>query len=390
VLPATVVTAVLGVLASPGGAASQSLLGAGGLGVPVTPVDARGQALGNPGIGLSGAAILPTDPAAAADLVIPSVTFTLRHSWVDLESEEALPTASGSRFPLVGVSYPVGQLGTATLTFASALDQRWDVELERTVDLGSETARVTDSFVSDGGLSSIRLGFARRIAPSLAVGVSAGRYVGDLSRAFTRRFDSLSVESSVPAFSVGGRWRFSAPVLTGGAQLDVGDFLRVAASLTWSGSLDAEPSDDTEGRAETFDLPMEYRVGATAVLAPELRATAGLAWADWSDAGGGDLAGGGGTATLDMGVGLEWGSGSLFGRGAPLRVGWRRSEFPFRFEDETPVETAWTGGFGLRLVQASGFDLARMDLAVERGDRSAGTLSETFWRTTLSLRIAGF
>lgn len=46
--------------------AAQSLFGSSGLGLPLEAVDARARALGNLGLGLSGGALLPGDPAAAA------------------------------------------------------------------------------------------------------------------------------------------------------------------------------------------------------------------------------------------------------------------------------------------------------------------------------------
>lgn len=377
-------------LAAPVPAAAQSLLGAGGLGVPVSAVGARGRALGNNGIGLSGAYVVPSDPAAAADLRVPAITFTLQQSWVDLESEVAEPTASGTRFPVIAVAYPVRDVGMATISFGSVLDQRWDARLEQVVDLGSENARVTDSFSSDGGVSAIRIGFAKRIAPSLAVGINVGRYLGDVRRVFTRSFDSLAVESNVPDYTVGGRWRFSAPTVTGGAQVDVGSFLRVAGSVTWTGSLEAEPGEGTEGPARSFDVPMELRFGATGVLAPGLQLSTSLAYADWSGTGEGEFEGGGGVSTLDFGAGLEWENGSFLGRRAPLRLGFRRSEYPFRFDAEEATESAWSAGLGLNLAESGPVALARVDFGLERGDRSAGALTESFWRLSMSLQVAGF
>ncbi|HZD05916.1 MAG TPA: hypothetical protein VE173_13475, partial [Longimicrobiales bacterium] len=265
-------------------AAAQSLLSSGGLGFPLHAVDARSRALGSLGIGLFGPAVLPTDPAAAADLQLPEVTFTGQHSWVTLQGP-ASPEAAGARFPIIGAAYPVFGQGVATLTFGGVLDQRWQVELQRDVELGEESVGVTDTFVSDGGVSAVRLGFARRIAPSLAVGVSAGRYTGSVRRTFARSFDSLEVGSPIPPFTTGGLWSYSGPTVSVGAQLDIGDYFRAASTVTWSGDLKADPSSDTDGSGADFSIPTEYRIGASGALTPSLNLVVGVSHADWSGAG---------------------------------------------------------------------------------------------------------
>ena len=161
--------AFLATLLLPAAASGQSLLSAGGLGVPVDPLDARARALGGVGIGLMGGQLLPADPVSAADLNVPSVTITLANAWVDVEEGDVTSTASGARFPALGVSYPMRDWGALTLTFGSLLDQRWETTRQQRLALGQTTALVTDRFFSDGGIAALRLGFGTRIAPSLAV-----------------------------------------------------------------------------------------------------------------------------------------------------------------------------------------------------------------------------
>src|SRR5688572_11033762 len=82
--------ALLALLLAPGAltpqaGAAQSLLSAGGLGIPVDPLDARARALGGVAIGLTGGQLLPSDPVSAADLLVPSVTITIANAWVDVD-----------------------------------------------------------------------------------------------------------------------------------------------------------------------------------------------------------------------------------------------------------------------------------------------------------------
>lgn len=365
-------------------AEGQSLLSSSGLGLPMNAVDARSRALGGPGMGLFGSAILPTDPASAADLGVPEVTFSLQNSWVDLQGP-AEPDASGPRFPVLGVAYPVQDMGVFTLTFGGVFDQRWDVQSQGQVELQDEVVGVTDRFVSDGGVSAVRFGFARRLTPAVALGVTAGRYAGDVRRTFVRTFDSLLVGSTIPRFVRGGLWSYRGTAATVGAQVDLGASLRVSGSLNWSGDLEAEPSPDTEGPAETFSVPVEYRVGASAALTPALSFTAGMQYADWAGTGAEELDG---RAVLGLGGGIEMDELTLLGRPMPVRLGYRRTDLPFAFDGEKPTESVWSAGFGLGLAQGEA-SRAGVDVSVEAGDRSAGSLSESFWRATVSLRIAG-
>lgn len=379
----------LALLVAPGPAAAQSLLGASGLGFPIDPLDARARALGGVAVGLFGPAVHPAEPAAAADLALPSATLTLAGSWVDVHEEGATRDATGTRFPVIGVSYPVRGWGVATLTFGSVMDQRWQVSRDHTLPVGDTVAEVRDVFLSDGGIGALRLGFARRIAPSLAVGASVGTYTGDLTRRFTRTFQPIDPGTDPSESQIGGFWRYSGLTGSVGAMVDVAEVARFSASLGWSGDLKAEPSDDTPGAAGRFDVPLELRAGASGRLTPGLVANVGLSYADWSAAGEVIQDESGGTA-LTVGGGVEWTEASLFGRRAPFRIGYRRSSLPFTFGGEDAVETALTAGVGIDLVVNQNVTLAGMGISLERGSREAGTLSEDFLRASLTLRVSGF
>ena len=373
-------------------AAAQSVLAAGGLGVPVDPVDARGRALGAVGPGLFGTAVVPGDPAAAMGLRVPTVTFSMLSSWLSVDQGGLQSDESVNRFPALGVAYPVRDHGTITLTYGGFLDQRWNFQRDRRVDLSTGgTTAVTDRFVSEGGIAALRIGFARRLSGAVGVGGSLGRYTGNVMRRFTRTFDSLGVNVPIDPFQTGGRWGYSGILADVGVVFDAGDVVRAAATLSWSSKLEAKPDSTTEGAMKRYDLPLQLRAGATGALAPGLLVSVTAAYADWSSTGD-DLAqttAAGGTTAF--GAGLEWDRATLLGRGLPIRFGWHRSELPFRFENDDPIENTLAGGVGLVLARADETTpLARLDVAVERGRREGGSLSEDFWRATLSFLAAGF
>lgn len=384
---AILVTLALG--ASPGGAAAQSLFNAAGLGYPVGATDGRAQALGGSGVGLFGEMLVPAYPAASADLLLPTLTATLQSTWGRPQLGDVEGEIEGTRFPMIGVAYPVRDAGVATLTFDGVLDQRWRVSREGSVQLSGEDVAIVDEFVSEGGISALRLGWGQRLGADLAVGASLGYHLGDVRRSFTRSFDTLAVGSQVTPFRQAGRWEFTGPTASVGFLWDVVEILRVGGSVVWSGTLEGDPQDDTEGSAREIDLPLRVDAGASVVLAPDLSLSAALSWSDWSDTDADLVSAAGGGATWRMGGGIEWEGPRLLDRDFPIRLGYRRADLPFSLGAGDAMESAFSAGVGITLAQTQEFPLARIEAAVERGTREDDAFSETFWRTSVTLRLSG-
>lgn len=388
--------ALLVSLAAPGSAAGQSLFSAVGLGFPMEPLDARAIALGGVGVGLRGATILGTDPASAARIPVPVAVMTAQPSWVDFGRTDSDESGSfrGSRFPSMGIAYPAWRYGIVTLSFESAFDQRFQAERVVSLDLREGPVEATDEFVSQGGISQARLGFARPVGERLSVGLSLGRYTGSVTRSLERGVPEDSLSSAPSPFAdpyeTGGRWGYSGTSVTGGARLALGEVGLVGGSVTWSGGLNAEASEGTDGDDRSFDIPLQIRLGASALLAPGLSLSAGYSSADWSGIDD-DLAVGSSVGSVrSYGGGVELTRATLFGRNAPLRVGYRHRDLPFTFQGGAPTETAWTGGVGLALNEVGELVRAGLDLAIERGERTSTVINEKFWRASLTLRVAGF
>lgn len=367
--------------------AAQSLFGSAGLGLPIEAIDGRARALGNLGLGLSGGAILPTDPAASARLLLGTGELVAQPSWGDASDGNETNYFRGTRFPLVAAGYPVLG-GMATVHFASVMDQGFGGIRETNITLGGTSVVATDSFKQDGTLSSMNVGFARMITEETSVGLTVGRYTGKLDRSFVRTIESGAGGAIQPYVSTGS-WSYKGYLVTGGVATRLVDLVNLSASATWSTELDATASSTTEGPDGSFDLPLQLRIGASAALAQGLTLSASAARADWSGVAD-DLNGGtDARATTAVGVGLELEQARLLGREAPLRLGFRHSGLPFSVGADRAAERIFSGGFGLTLNQTGDVVLAMLDLGVERGRRSAGPLTENFWRATLSLRLAG-
>jgi hypothetical protein len=387
----SLLTLALLALAHPVGVSGQSMMNGAGLGFPVGPGDARARALGGVALGLRGPAILGTDPAAAALFGLPSVVMTAQPMWVDFGRSDTgeSGTFRGTRFPTLGIAYPAWNLGMVTLTFESVLDQRFHAQRAVTLQFLDQEAPATDDFTSEGGVSTVRLGFARVLGENARVGISVGRYTGTSNRRLVRSVNDTIAFASFESFQDGGRWSYSGATVTAGAGLSVAGIAEVGGSLTWSGGLEATASEDTQGADRTWDLPLELRLGASAVLAPGLSLAAGLTRADWSGVDD-DLAQGRSQgSTYTLGAGVELTRATFLGRSAPLRFGYSRRDLPFALSEGTPSETSWTGGMGLVLDQVGQLVRAAVDLAVERGHREDGAIAEDFWRASLTLRLSG-
>ena len=382
----------LALLLAPGTLTAQSILGTQGLGFSLEPMDARARALGSVGTGLFGGSLTPLDPASATGLLIPTANLTLQPYWTDGSMDGESLVGQGMRFPLVGIAYPVSALnGMVSLTYGGYMDQRWEVLVEGTEFLSGEPISVTNLYRSEGGISTFRLGWAQRFGRSLSLSAGAGYHTGSVTRTFVRGFDSVSVGTvEIKAYSDGGKWQYGGPTGSIGAVWDPLEFLRVSGSVSWNGKLEAEPSTATSGAAASYDLPTEFRVGASGVLTPRLSLSLGMSYADWKPSPEGLAAETVAGAIMSFGGGIEWQGSGLGSRTIPLRLGMRRSALPFRLDGADPTETILSGGVGLNLTQADEFVLAGVDMALERGSREAGSYSEDFWRGTITFRVSGW
>src|SRR5687768_11045731 len=100
---------LLALIAAAQPAASQSLFGVRGLGVPVDPIDPRGRALGSSGLGLLGLNTSMVNPAELADIRRRGVVAALQPFYGAEELGGAKDNVAGTRFPLIQLLYPVRQ-----------------------------------------------------------------------------------------------------------------------------------------------------------------------------------------------------------------------------------------------------------------------------------------
>jgi len=392
---------LLGLLSIQTGAAGQSLFGSRGLGLPMEPLDARARGLGSVGVGLLGSNLSPADIASAARIFLPTGQLTLQPQWVDGEFGGETTNLRATRFPHLGLAYPVSAVGgTAVMHLGSYLDQRWELQDSSSVELqGSEYPRY-DLFRSRGGVSTFFLGWAQRVGDDLSLGFGVGSRIGSVVRTFQRVIDTnLDTDGdadatggevpAVNAYQIGGEWQYSGLTAHLGFQWDPIPAIRLGGSMSWSQELKAEAVAAADSTARTFDLPTEFRLGVSGILTPRLAATLGMTYSDWNASG--DLLPDAVAGTVwSFGGGLEWAGITRGARRFPVRLGFRRSDLPFTMEGEGPTEQVFTGGIGFNLIPSQSGYTAVMDLGFERGNREAGSVSESFWRTSVTFRVGSF
>ncbi len=377
----------LGPGAAPPSAAAQSFLGFRALGVPIEAAGARALSLGNLGIGLPNIALSPSDPAAAARLVLPTVTVSMQPSWGDYTMGDQSGATNTTRFPLVAIGYPATDSGVVTLSLAGHMEQRWIGLRNQVVRLGGVDVPIEDSFETDGGTSVARLGWAQPVARWLTVGASAGLYVGRLNQVFDRGLDSLVVGTEVRPYRETYQWGYSGHTFSAGVGLDPHPLVHLGGAVEWSSDLTETPDEDTQSGVNTYEIPLKVSVGATAGLTQRLLFNSSLVYQDWSGAQGfadGVTSG----RKVSWGAGIEWRAVQQEFRSLPVRVGYRRGSPPFRFDAQDPAESAWSLGVGINLVELEGTPFGWIDLGVERATRTSLPLDESFWRGTISLGIS--
>ena len=392
---------VVVMIGTPLAANAQSLFGTRGLGVPADGYDARARALGVNGVGLIGLSTSMVNPAETAGTLRRGVSATFQ-PWVgSAEFEGEDDNVSSTRFPLVRILYPT-RMGVFSLGYSGVLEQSWAVIADGQEILLSDTVVTRDLVETVGGIGQLRLGFARRVGNRVALGAALGIYTGNIDRGVTRSYPD-SLELGFRGFETHARWNYSGPLAVFGVRFDPMTDVRLGASVTWSGTLKAKPTEGSDVEYE-YDMPLRFAVGSSGRIGRNLVAAVSGSWITWTSD---DYrTPGNNTPTtaeqqMEIGGGLEYTGIRTGTRVFPLRLGAHTSKLPFHLVDEeAPTEWGLSTGLGLRLVEDDFGPLAVADIGIERIHReglagngvngsSGGPLTENSWRFTVSVSLFG-
>ena len=395
------VLAVVG-LALAGPAAAQSLTSVRGLGYPLLPVDARSEIMGGLGIGLQGFAVPMTNPAAPAGIVRRGFILAVENTSQDMELGESVDGTSATRFPLLRVIFPVRNV-VLTAGYGGFLDQSFGITSSGSVDLGTGgTLAYSDLIESTGGLGQFQVGAALSVTDDIAIGATLGAVTGNQRIQLVRRFDTAGTAGFEPFTDTYG-WRYSGMTASAGMKAELGAAGQVGASVTWMGTVTADSADGPATGRE-LELPLQVAGGGSVYLGPRLLAAASARWSGWAGTspggaldptiGFGDVIGA--RDTWEFGAGLELDdTQSRDARTFPVRIGFQYRQLPFTFIEDQPTEWFVGAGLGMRMGTDPSNPIGLVDLAVQRGARSAagttatGDFNESIWRVALTLSLFG-
>ena len=345
--------------------AQDSQFGIRGLGTPGKLESVRARTTG--GAFAPFDAFSPLTDAVLADVRRLSASFTSGTSWRSVDASGVQSSLRGTRFPAMVIAGPVTRRIVVGGGFSTYLDRSFGVVIHDTIDLRGVQQPITDAITSDGAIADLRIAVAARLHRRLALGLGLHRITGstrvNATRSFadTANYRTTTARDEVAYGATGG----SASLL-----FDVTSDLRVAGWFRTDTRLRADVGGHTVAENDlplTYGTGLQWRAGARASLAGS------LTWRNWgavqSIANAHD--------TFNWSVGAEIGSPA-----SPFRFGLRGGQLPFGV-GRTPTEVGYSAGLGRQFSGGRG----RLDLGLERLQRSGTGLNERVWTFLLGLTV---
>lgn len=372
-----------------GGAGAQGNLSTQGFGYPPGQLSTMAISLGG------GPAEL--DPSSAINPATPSLWGAVV-LFMQYEPElRTVKTPDGSartttaRFPMVGVSVPLGRRFTAQASASTFLDRTWSSSSEIQQDIGGTPVDALELFSSNGGITDFRVALAYGATRQLQLGVAGHVFSGENRILIEQRFpDTVTFSGTVQRSQVG----YSAFGASAGMILRPSSSLGLAASVRVGGDMETYSGDVTISRAE---LPMRYGVGVQYSGIEGVSLSARANFDEWSameplKRSGSNLRA---YDSWDYGIGADVSGPTIGRRNIALRLGARRRGLPFGVgggsstEQSRVNETSFSGGFGFPL----GIARSQLDVGVVRASRkaesgaAAGGATESAYIFSFGIRV---
>ncbi|MBI1967133.1 MAG: hypothetical protein HYS40_04010 [Gemmatimonadetes bacterium] len=273
-----------------------------------------------------------------------------------------------SRFPVMSISGPLGGRLVLSGGFTTYLDRSFHTTIRDSVvlPLRGTTERYTDEIAADGAVSDMRLAAALRLTRRVAVGAAVHLLEGSTRSTATRRFDdSTTYQNTFERQEV----RYDGFGVSASAAADIAPELRLAG---WMRSDTRLRTSVNEIETSRNDLPTGVGGAVRWMPSPNARFAGAVAWRSWSDAGPNAH------DAFGWSLGAELGSQDF-----PLRVGARGGQMAFGPGSRAPTEV----GFAVGTARSFSDGRARIDVAVERLNRTGGGLQERVWTILVGLTV---
>jgi len=352
---------LLGLAATPL-AAQDSQFGISGLGTPGRFESVRARATGGAFAAFDPLSSLVDATLGWADhLTITSGGAT---SYRAIEFPDKSTWVRATRFPVLGVSGPVGHGIIVGGGFGTYLDKSFNISTRDTVTIRGVPEPVTDRYVSDGAVSDLRLAAAARITSRVFAGVGVHLLTGSVRVRAGRDFqDSSYVDTFEASELTYDGFGASASVVA-----LLASSLRLAAFVRSDSRLRARENSTELARN---DLPITLGAGLQWQPAAATTFAASIVSQSWGNAG---------TNAYNT---VNWSAGAELGRGAPLRLGVRGGHLPFGPGGRAPSEFGVAGGTGFRFSEGRGV----IDLSLEHLSRTGVGLRERVWTLLVGVTV---
>jgi hypothetical protein len=395
---AGLLAACLSLLAATTPARAHSVFSIGGLGEPQNPEPARLRALGGAGAAEQGPRNFSlVNPATMADVERLLIEGTILPQWRRIDTASR-PTESARETTFPSLRAMVALPGRLVLGGAYVAGTSGQFRVDRDeASAPLSHLRIEGS----GGMNFIRVSLARRLAPSLALGIDYDVVAGSYREDWARTFDDSSLVASRDTlkFSYEKRGRLRLGAVASHAGFALGAAFEAERSLPLTATQRTAGASVTESKGR-LTLPTGFVVGASAPLGDRYRAVAQYARASYSRS----------TLASDLvdfraeqrvSLGFERKAATEHGlpllARIPIRVGAYRLAWPDLLPPAGAVdisggtagvdEWGFTLGSGLRSRDQEG----SVDFALEggwRGDRDALGAREYFLRLGISLLVS--
>lgn len=337
------------------------------------------------------------DPSSAINPATPSL-WGATILFMQYEPERRTvktPAGSGStttaRFPMVGVSVPIGRRLSAQATASTFLDRTWSSGSEIQQDIGGTVVDAVELFTSTGGITDFRLALAYGASRQLQLGVAGHVFSGENRILIEQRFpDTVTFSGTVQRSQIG----YSGFGASAGFILRQSSKLGLGASVRVGGDMESYSGDVVISRAK---VPLRYGVGVQYSGIEGVSLSARANFDEWSAMEPLRRAGSNLRAydSWDYGIGADVSGPSIGRRTIALRLGARRRGLPFGVGggstgEQTRVnETSFSGGFGIPL----GIARSHLDVGFARASRKpeneavAGGATESAYIFSFGVRV---
>lgn len=384
----TILTGALLLALSASAAEAQGNLSTQGFGYPPGQLSTTAMSLGGSSAEM--------DPASAMNPATPSLwgAVILFMQYEPERRTVKTPTESGStttaRFPMVGISVPIGRRFAAQVTASTFLDRTWSSASEVQQDIGGTVVDAVESFTSNGGITDFRVALAYGASRLFQLGVAGHVFSGENSILIEQRFpDTVTFSGTLQRSQLS----YSGFGASAGIILRHSPKLGLGASVRVGGDLESYSGDVAISKAK---VPLRYGVGVQYSGIAGVSLSARANFDEWSAMEPLRRAGSNLRAydSWDYGIGADVSGPRIGRRTVALRLGARRRGLPFGVGgstgEQTRVnETSFSGGFGLPL----GIARSHLDFGVARATRKpedatiAGGATESAYIFSVGVRV---